>query len=116
MAIQASHTALLMDVRREIMGFHSKRAGRVSLNRVGCPVFPVIVVLVPAVIIATHVVAVMAAQALAVCRFDKAVIQQRALRKAQVTGCATRSVTGSVIGIALGIDVAPEAAPSQPST
>lgn len=110
MAIQATQAALLMDIRREIVCLDTKGPGTVSLDRVWCPVFPVIVVLVLAVIIIAYVVTVMAAQALAVGWFGEAVILRAVFLQWEMAGGTTRSVACCIVGVTLGINVATQAA------
>ena len=112
-AVDAHQAALLVDVRGQVAVFDAVGAGSVAGGRVGGAVFPVVVVFGTAVVVAAHVVAVVAAEAAAVRGSGKGVGLEFAVGEGEVAGRAARAVGDRAVVVARGVHVAAQAAPAE---
>ena len=114
MTVNTEQPFLLMNVRGQLMKFHSVRPKRGAVGPVGGPVIPVKIMLIAAMIITADKVAVMAAQAgLIGIGPDKTMIFQFAVFIGQMTGGAASAVHSGRIGIALIINMTAQTAAAQ---
>jgi len=113
MAVDAGQAALLMDIRRQIVVFNPIRAGRGVAGCIRGAVLPVVIVFVPAVVIAAHIVCIVAAQALIVRWRDKGVGLQLSSLEREMAGAATRAMGNCGVIVTRGIDMAAQAATAE---
>ena len=108
MAVDTQETALLVDIRCQIMRLNPVGARYnvlASLGGVGGAVFPAEIMFVSAMVIAAHIVAVVTAQALLVRGSTEGVALHFAFLESQVTGAAPCAVGDGGIIVTLGIDM-----------
>ena len=116
MAVDTQETALLVDIRCQIMRLNPVGARYTilaSLGGVGGAVFPAEIMLVSAVVIAAHIVAVVTAQALLVRGRTEGMALHFAILESQVTGAAPCAVGDGGIIVTLGKDMTAQASAAE---
>ena len=106
MAVNTDQASLLMDIRGQVVGFHTVRPGRRFAGSIRSSIFPVEIVLISAIVIIAHIVAVVATQALLVGGGNKGVGLQFSTLEGEVAGAATPAVGNGGIIITRRIDMA----------
>ena len=113
MAVDTGQSSLLVDICGKIVGFHTVRARRRSTDGERGTVFPVVIVLIPALVIAAHIVAVVATQALKVRGGTKGMGLQFSACEGEVAGTTTCAMSNGRILITRRIDMAAQAASAE---
>jgi len=114
--VDADKASLLMDVRSQVVRFNPVGTGRgvpTGLQGVGRAVFPIVIMLIAAMVVAACIITVMATQALAVCGRDKDVAAQGTILESQMAGAAAGAVGDGGIVVPFGIHVTAQAAAAE---
>jgi hypothetical protein len=115
-AVDTDQTALPMQIRGQIVAFDTIGPGSgvvLGRRKIRGAVFPIVVVLIPTVIIAAHIVAVMTTQALFVGGSGKGVAFHLAVVEGEMAGGAPGAVGDGRIIVPGGIDMATQAPPTE---
>ena len=113
MAVDTDHASLLVNICGQIVGFHTVWSGNGFAFDIGGSVFPVIIMLIATIVIAAHIVAVVAAQALSISGGTKGMGLQFPARKGEMAGATTCAVGNRRILVTRGINMAAQAAAAE---
>ena len=113
MTVDTDQATLLVDICTQFVGFNSVRTGRRLVGSKRGAIFAGKIVLIPAIVIAAHIVAVMAAQTLYVRGGNKGMGLQFSALKGEMASATAGTVGDGGIGITRGIDMAAQAATTE---
>ena len=108
-AIAAYQTPLLVHICNQVMVLYSIGSGwqaGFSFCGVGCAVFKGQIVFVAAIVVAAHIIAVVATEALLVNRQPEGVGNHLSMGKRQVAGSATTATANSAVLVSLAVHMA----------
>ncbi len=113
MAVDTDKSSLLVDICSKIVRFHTVRARRSFADGVRGSIFPVEIVLIPTIVIAAHIVAVVATQALIIPGGTKGMGLQFPALEGEVAGATTCAMSNGRILVSRRIDMAAQTAAAE---